>query len=105
MASEDHFDAWWREALCAQVGSSLFFLNAGEPGIEAKRTCRLCPVRAKCLADSVMSDVEHGIFGGFGRPVRRALRVRVDQGEDPMTVAEQAIQREKKARPRHTWRT
>lgn len=102
-APEDHFDAWWREALCAEIGSDLFFVAKGQSVADAKAVCRLCPVRAKCLADSLRSDVEYGVFGGFARPVRKALMVPVRKGVDPMDVAVAAIEREEKARPRVTW--
>jgi WhiB family transcriptional regulator, redox-sensing transcriptional regulator len=103
VSSEDDFDPWWRDGLCAEIGPDLFFVGQSQSGFEAKQVCRLCPVRAKCLADALATDVEHGIFGGMARPTRRALRVRVEQGADPMKVAEAAIKREKKTKARVTW--
>ena len=101
---EDHFDAWWREALCAETGSDLFFVAQGQSVIEAKKVCAMCPVRAKCLADALESDVEYGIFGGFARPQRIGLRLAIGRGRTPMQVAEAAIKRDRNRRPRGTWR-
>ena len=103
--SED--DPWWRKALCAEVGSDLFFVAQGQSVIEAKRVCAMCPVRAQCLTDALESDVEYGIFGGFARPARVGMRALVDRGADPMAVAQAAIKRDNerwKRRPRGQWR-
>ena len=44
--------------------------------LEAKRTCRECPVESKCLAYAIEAKIEHGIWGGMTPKERRALRKR-----------------------------
>ena len=101
---EDH--PWWRDGVCAEIGPDLFFASADDLKSveEAKQACGLCPVRLQCLADSLEADLEYGIFGGFARGTRRQLRVAVENGSDPMTVARRAIAQEKRKVPRHRWR-
>lgn len=101
---EDSFDAWWRDALCAETGADLFFVGQGQSVIEAKKVCAMCPVRAKCLADALESDVEYGIFGGFARPARIPLRLLVERGKDSLVVAEAAIKRDNDRWKRRRWR-
>lgn len=87
MGTPERQHAWWRDGLCAQVGSDLFFMDRPNDAI---RTCTMCSVRAECLADALVSDIEHGVFGGFARTERRRLRKRVEAGADPMAVAVEA---------------
>lgn len=84
-------DAWWRKALCSEVGTALFFMPVGDQGGEAKRVCRSCEVRVDCLADSLRFDASPGIFGGFGVVIRSRMRMRVASGEDRYTVAARAV--------------
>lgn len=89
---------WWRSSLCAQVDSAPFFPLTGDNAAPAKKICGLCSVRRVCLAETIAAphEVEHGIFGGFGRETRRRLRERVHAGEAPMVVAAQAIAHERR---------
>lgn len=84
-------DEWRRYALCTQLGTELFFLRMGDNGHEAKRACAMCEVRLECLADAITDDIEHGIFGGFGRDERRRMHMQVEAGRQPLTVAAEAI--------------
>lgn len=64
----------WRElALCRQHDPALFFPSKGDPGTEAKRVCRHCPVRPNCLDYAVQHRIEHGIWGGESERARRRL--------------------------------
>lgn len=89
-------DPWWRYGLCAQVGPELFFLRKGDNGNDGKSLCRRCEVRAKCLADSITTDIEHGIFGGFGREERRVMNAEVEAGASPHVIAARAIANDRK---------
>lgn len=91
----DEDDPWWRDGVCAQIGSDLFFVGKGHSNSEAKAACRMCTVRLKCLADSIKTEVEYGIFGGFTPPARELLSKKVRAGADPLDVAEEAITRER----------
>lgn len=94
--SDDDFDPWWRDALCAELGPDLFFLKEKDSSVEARAACRLCPVRINCLTDALESRLEHGIFGGFGRNARRAMNDLVEAGAEPRVVATTAIHRERR---------
>lgn len=89
---------WWREAVCAEIGTDLFFATDGPGRIPsaASRACRdLCPVREQCLAAELAHQQQaDGIFGGFTVEARRRLRRRVERGQDPIWVAKVAIARE-----------
>jgi WhiB family redox-sensing transcriptional regulator len=71
----------WRErAACRHVDPELFFPpgHAGpalEQIEEAKRICRTCPVRARCLDWALSSGFDYGIWGGATEEERRAARV------------------------------
>ena len=92
---EDAFDPWWREGICAQIGSDLFFVGKGQSVSEAKRACRLCPVRLQCLTDALQTEVEYGVFGGLTPPARLALAAHVRAGADPLAVARRVIAQER----------
>lgn len=68
------------DALCAQVGGDLWFVEKGESTRPAKRVCELCTVRQACLDYSLQFDLD-GTWGGLSRPQRRKLQH--DQGIDP----------------------
>ncbi|WP_372495629.1 WhiB family transcriptional regulator [Saccharopolyspora soli] len=43
---------------------------------EAKAVCRRCPVASECLAWSLESGQDAGVFGGMSEDERRALKRR-----------------------------
>lgn len=91
---------WWRDAICQEIGTDLFFAEGpGNVQAAAKQACRICPVRLQCLADELThEDQGMGVFGGFGRDARRLLRKRVERGQRPREVAIVAIAHEKAKR-------
>lgn len=72
-------DASWRSrAACLDVDPELFF-PAAEAGevyeaqvAEAKAVCATCPVRARCLAEALVS-IPDGVAGGLSEGERRDL--------------------------------
>lgn len=95
---------WWREgAVCAEIGPDLFFVGKGQSVQEAKRACAKCPVRLQCLADSIDTTVEYGIFGGFAPAHRQMLSLQVGTTHDSTEVAERAIYKETHGRRRVDW--
>lgn len=64
---------WVDKALCSEVDSEMFFPEPGDVGFEAKRICRLCPVRVECgqWADA---NGEKGIWAGKSDKERRRIR-------------------------------
>jgi len=71
---------WPERALCAEADPELFYPEARETAPEAKSICRVCEVRADCLAAALANREPHGIWGGltyrerlaFTRDQRRA---------------------------------
>jgi len=71
----------WRVlAACRNADPELFFPEgAAGPALEtaerAKRICRACPVRARCLDWALSHGAAFGIWGGRTQDERRAFRV------------------------------
>lgn len=72
--------AWMVDAACLGVEVALFFPSNGIDGTQdspaAKRVCRTCPVRWRCLRHAVLFH-EQGIWGGSSDPERKAIRRRL----------------------------
>jgi len=70
---------WRARAACWNADPELFFPEgvagpALESAARAKRICRGCPVRARCL-DWALGHAAFGIWGGRTQEERRAFRV------------------------------
>lgn len=87
--TEDSWSDWHRRALCAQIPAELFFLKKGEPGKEARKACKMCPVRQDCLTDRLTGNAEdaYGISGGFGPIARAKMHALVRAGQSASEVA------------------
>ena len=96
--SDDDFDPWWRDGICAEIGLEIFFGGASASVAIAKDACFLCPVQQQCLSDVLQAHTEYGVFGGFARDERRRLVAKVDAGQDPDVVAREAIETKRKKR-------
>jgi WhiB family redox-sensing transcriptional regulator len=75
MASLD----WMSEAVCAQVGTELFFPEQGGNPAQAVAICRRCPVRQECLdhaleLDRSIAGQVTGIWGGTTAKQRQAIK-------------------------------
>jgi WhiB family redox-sensing transcriptional regulator len=66
---------WMKQAVCAETDPELFFPEkSGDRGLEARRICSACPVRAECLTWGMDGpNTEFGIYGGVGPRARRNL--------------------------------
>ena len=63
----------WREsAICAGVDTDLFFPSTKAGVDQARRICKVCPVRQECLQFAVEHD-PWGIWAGTTRGQRRAI--------------------------------
>lgn len=67
---------WMDQAVCAQVGSEIFFPVAGANPYEAKQVCRNCPVKAECLDYALNQGMVHGVWGGLTEAERRRIKTR-----------------------------
>lgn len=65
---------WVKQALCAEVDPIIFFPERGDKTEDAKKICKVCDVRSKCLAYSLTNNERFGIWGGHTEHDRRKLR-------------------------------
>jgi WhiB family transcriptional regulator, redox-sensing transcriptional regulator len=70
---------WRDDAACLHADPDLFFpVGTAGPALdqidEAKRVCRACPVRKRCLAWALDLGAVSGIWGGSTEDERRAMR-------------------------------
>lgn len=59
-------------AVCAQVGSEVFYPEKNESTVEVKRLCEGCPIRVQCLHEA-LTHRERGVWGGWTERERRRL--------------------------------
>jgi len=73
---------WREQALCAQVGSEVFFLPKGGSAKEAREICAKCPVAAECLQYAVNNpEINDGIWAGKTSEQLQKMRVTTNGGE------------------------
>lgn len=66
---------WMDDALCAEVGTDLFFPEGSISNRDAIATCKRCEVRMKCLDYALSLPLNPvGIWGGTTERERRELR-------------------------------
>lgn len=85
MILDERLDHSWRErAVCTDADTELFYpprdkLLYSKIAAKAKRYCNgtkdssPCPVRADCLWQAIITDEQHGIWGGLSHRERNAL--------------------------------
>lgn len=67
--------AWQEDALCQQVHAEFFPAKGDRQAAdEAKRVCKLCPVKAECLEFALKYDEFAGVWGGLSERQRRAVK-------------------------------
>lgn len=66
---------WIKDALCAEIGSDLFFQEEDEPNNwkSAKKVCSLCSVKYECLEYAIEMNVE-GVWGGTTKRERMQIK-------------------------------
>jgi hypothetical protein len=64
---------WQRDALCSQTDPEAFFPDQERGGGDAKKICKLCPVKQDCFDYAVSNNERNGIWGGIDFTVRRSL--------------------------------
>lgn len=65
---------WWLEAACRDQPSSLFFPDIGDNANPAKQLCASCDVRDACLDFALRSNIDDGVWGGYGPKERRRIK-------------------------------
>ena len=66
---------WHDEGTCNSVDPELFFVEqAGSDNPEARKICRECPVKVKCLQFALDNEEEFGVWGGLTPNGRNRFR-------------------------------
>ena len=67
-------DNWWDRAACLCVDDEAFFPERGGSTYEAKKLCKICPVKDECLEYALERDESWGVWGGTSEKERRKLK-------------------------------
>lgn len=67
---------WMKRAACKGMPTEVFFPEAGYNKHKklAEETCRVCPVRLRCLDFALNNKISHGIWGGMAGGSRKKYR-------------------------------
>tara|TARA_B100001996_G_scaffold132253_1_gene100597 strand:+ start:447 stop:749 length:303 start_codon:yes stop_codon:yes gene_type:complete len=69
--------SWMKDSACKDVDPSIFFVERGESGEEAKAICATCPVKQECLDYAIKFNERVGIWGGMSdKQIRQEVRRR-----------------------------
>jgi WhiB family transcriptional regulator, redox-sensing transcriptional regulator len=63
----------WTSALCAQSDIDAWYPDQGQSGRTAVRICVRCPLIRPCLRQALVTEEEHGVWGGLTAPQRQSL--------------------------------
>ena len=63
--------SWMKDSACKDADPSIFFVERGESGEEAKAICATCPVKQECLDYALANNETIGVWGGMSRRQRR----------------------------------
>jgi WhiB family redox-sensing transcriptional regulator len=76
--------SWQLSAACRHADPAVFYHPDNERGeprsnrvLAAKRICKRCSVRARCLNYALEARERHGIWGGFTEDERRKFHERL----------------------------
>ena len=72
-ASRSTSEEWKLDGVCRTVDPDLWFPEAGEFGMAAKRLCKTCPVIQECLQYALDNREKYGVWGGLGGAERLRL--------------------------------
>ena len=64
---------WLADALCAEVGGTIFFPKKGASANPARSICNRCAVVSECLTDALRDDRQVGIRGGLTEGERKRI--------------------------------
>jgi len=68
-----HTTHWQRHAACTDTDPDLFFPVTPDQAEAAKHVCAVCPVRRECLAWSIKTRQDAGVWGGLTETERKDL--------------------------------
>lgn len=85
---------WRTLAKCRDSNPDRFYEDSAQGRIIAKATCRVCPVQKVCLAEALLNDEKHGVWGGKDTKERGPMVTilahsgfRIDLSHDTPTLA------------------
>ena len=64
---------WLADALCAEVGGTIFFPRKGASATPARTICSMCTVQTECLTAAFQDPEQHGIRAGLTERERRRM--------------------------------
>jgi WhiB family redox-sensing transcriptional regulator len=67
-------EAWMSQALCAEVGTEMFFPEYGQSPRHAKMICSRCNVQRECLEYALSESTVYGVWGGTTETDRRRMK-------------------------------
>lgn len=65
---------WMSKALCAEVGTEMFFPDFGQTPHHAKKVCSRCDVTNECLQYALSETTIYGVWGGTTETDRRRMK-------------------------------
>lgn len=65
---------WWDRAACLGAPDEAFFPERGGSTYEAKKLCKICPVKGECLEYALEGNEAWGVWGGLSEKERRKLK-------------------------------
>jgi WhiB family redox-sensing transcriptional regulator len=60
--------SWQIEAACLDTGNEKYFADPNKDHTlitDAKKVCKTCDVRWRCLDFALNNNIKHGVWGGF----------------------------------------
>jgi len=90
---------WQDDAACLGMDTDLFFPTNGPISRHITDVCERCPVHEYCLNDSLKHGVEHGVWAGLPREVRKPLAppyVKSDLHRERIGIGRRLAQERKK---------
>lgn len=70
--------SWQLEAACLDTGNEKYFADPNmerEKTAEAKKVCKTCDVRWRCLQFATNNEIMHGIWGGYTSTERKSYMI------------------------------
>lgn len=65
---------WQDEGICRQTDPEVFYPEVGQESWDAKKICKGCPVRDKCLMYAFETEDEWAVMGGLTYRERKKFR-------------------------------
>lgn len=67
-------NSWQPQGLCRDEDPEIFFVDPGQPAVDAKAICVRCPVISECLEWAIETRQHYGVWGGMTQRERESVR-------------------------------